>query len=433
MRRFAGCQVSVVGCALVAVAATAAFSGGAVAIAQVRLGGELGWQGQAVAGEVNPLTITVDNGTRTILSGVVRAEQRVGSGWRGQVAQRLRVPVVLAPGGRTRFVFPWPVEAGSDPITLSIEAGGTELARATLPLRPTVEKPVAVVGALAGPSARAVVVLAPEELPTDPLLLDSFSEVQVAPTAFISAAAQDALRAWVAFGGGVVTGMPTVPAIAPLGEGELRQALRDHGPRPPPVGLLVGGTVIYLIAIGYALPSLSRRSSPMGVALVLTVSLACGLFYPAVFDTPDARTAIEYSLNVWGVERFSRDVLSMVDRRGNRQEIEGWWVERVVPGFERAARDVSWVWESDGPRTVVQVEQGQTLFLLRYGGAWSGGGWEEVVGPGARVTVESGFGPLLGAVGPLLEEGDRVFLDAVAKRRDGVARYAYRLLWERDG
>jgi len=47
----------------------------AVAVAQpgwaeVRVGGEVGWQGQAVLGEVNPLTITVTNGTSSVLTSI---------------------------------------------------------------------------------------------------------------------------------------------------------------------------------------------------------------------------------------------------------------------------------------------------------------------------------------------------------------------------
>jgi len=434
MKRFAGCRFPVLGCAVVAAVVACALPGGLIGIAQVRVGGELGWQGQAVVGAVNPLTITVENGTSSVLSATLRAEQRLGSGWRGQVAQQLRVPVLLAPGGRTRFVFPWPVEAASDPVTIALDAGGVELARATLPLRLTVEKPVAGVGGMVGPSSAPVIVLAPDDLPEDPLLLDPFSEVWVAPTAFVTTAARDALQAWVAFGGGAVTGLPVRPAVGALRDADLQQALREHGPRPPPVGLLIGGTVIYLIAIGYSLPRLSRRSPSRGAALLLIVSVTFALFYPVLFDVPHGTTAVEYSLNVLDVRRFSLDSLGITCDRGGLREVPGWWVERVVPGSQRVGRDVTWEWAADGPRTVIQMDPGQTLFLYRYGSEWFGGGREAVVGPGARVTgAETGFAPLLAVLGPLVQEGDRVFLGVRADRRGGVAWHAYRVRWERDG
>jgi len=93
---------------------------------------------------------------------------------------------------------------------------------------------------------------------------------------------------------------------------------------------------------------------------------------------------------------------------------------------------VSWLWDSAGLRTVVQVDPGQTLFLFRYGTAWLGSGKEETVGPGTLIE-ERGFAPLLAAVGPLLQEGDRVVLDSTAERRGGVAWHVYRLRWERRG
>ncbi len=432
MRRFAGSWFPILGCAFVAVAAACGPAGSRVGVAQVRVGGELGWQGQAVVGEVNPLTITVENGTSSVLSATLRAEQRVGSGWRGQVTQRLRAPVLLAPGGRTRFVFPWPVEAGSEPVIVVVEAGGAELARATLSLRLSVEKPVAVVGSLAGPSSGPAMVLAPEDLPEDPLLLGPFSGVWVAPTAVVAAAARDALQAWVAFGGGAVQGLPMPTGIPSLRDDDLRQALRQHGPRPPPVGLLVGGTLLYLIAVGYALVPLSRRSSSWGAVLVLPVFMAVALFYPVLFGLPHDVSSVEYSMSSDKVAQFCLETLAVTSHRGGVWEVRGWWVERVVPGSQRVGRDVSWLWDSAGLRTVVQVDPGQTLFLFRYGTAWLGSGKEETVGPGTLIE-ERGFAPLLAAVGPLLQEGDRVVLDSTAERRGGVAWHVYRLRWERRG
>lgn len=403
--------------------------------AQVRVWGELGWQGQAVAGAVNPLAITVENGTGSVLSATLRAAQRVGSGWRGQAEQRLQAPLLLAPGGRARFVFPWPVEAGSEPVTVSVEAGGGELARTVLPTRLVVEKPVAVVGTVVTlPSSRPVLALAPEDLPEDPLLLSPFSQVQVAPTALVSSQARDVLLAWATFGGGSVTGLPMPAGVPPLRDGDLYDAVRRHGPRPPPVGLLVGGAALYLIALGYALPSLTRRGRPLGAAGLVALATCFALMYPVLYGSPQTQTVVQYGLTTSQLVRFGMDTLAVTAHRGSLWEGPGWWVERVPPGGEKAVRDVQWVWGRDGARTAVRIDPGQTVFLWRYGPAWVKGGAEQVVGPGRTVTRDDiGFAPLLAAVGSLLREGDRVFLDRAAERQGDLAWYGYRVRWERRG
>ncbi len=429
MRRIPGCRFPVLGWVLLA-----AVGAGGFGVAQVRVGGELGWQGIAVAGEVNPLAITVENGTGAVLSATLRAEQRLGSGWRGQVLQRLRVPVLLAPGGRTRLLFPWPVEAGSDPITVVLESGGAALAQATLPLRLEVEKPVAVAGALVGPSSGPVLVLSPADLPEEPLLLGPFSAVEVAPAAFVPAVARDALQAWATFGGGAVRGVPVPVATVGLRETDLRQALREHGQRSPPLGLVLGGTAIYLAVLGYALRPLSRRTRSSGIALLLPTFLAFSLFYSVWVEKPHGVITLQYSIIAHNVSRFSYDSLVVVSRRGGVVEIDGWWVERVVPGSQRTARVVSWVWTDRGARTSVEVDPGETLFLYRYGRGWVERGEAVEVGPEGWVgRVEPGFAPLLAAVGGHLREGDQLELDFTADRKGDAVWYVYRLRWMRDG
>ncbi len=408
----------------------------AVAVAQpgwaeVQVGGEVGWQGQAVLGEVNPLTITVTNGTSSVLSATLRVEQRVGSGWRGAGMQRLRAPLLLAPGGRARFAFPWPVEAGSAPVTVVVEEDGTELARATLPLRLMVEKPIATVGSVvAYPAGGPMIALAPEDLPEDPFLLSPFSEVRLTRGAVVSAPAAEALAAWAAFGGGLVRDGETPTVIPSLSAADLADAVARHGPRPPPRGLLIGGTVLYLIALGFALPPLSRRGRPWGMAALISVVLAFSLFYPLFFGSPQAITMLLYSLSSRDVSRFSYDTLVIVPIREGIQEVSGWWVERVPPGTERSGMDIEWAWGPDGPRTIVAANPGQTMILWRYGRAWAAGGTRHVVG---SVAVDAGFAPLLAAVGPVARAGDLVYTERIAERQGGAARYEYRLRWEPDG
>ncbi|HPD06831.1 MAG TPA: hypothetical protein PLC08_03010 [Candidatus Bipolaricaulis sp.] len=398
--------------------------------AEVWVGGELGWQGQAVLGAVNPLTITVTNGTSSVLSATLRVEQRVGSGWRGEGMQRLRAPLLLAPGGRAQFAFPWPVEAGSAPAVV-VEADGTELARATLPLRLMAEKPIATVGSVAAyPDGGPTIALAPEDLPEDPFLFSPFSEVRLTRGAVVSAPVAEALAAWVAFGGGLVRNGETPTVIPSLSAMDLDDAVARHGPRPPPRGLLIGGTVLYLIALGLALPPLSRRGRPWGIAALISAALTFALFYPVFFGSPQTTTLILYSLSTRDVSRFSADTLVVVPVRGGIQEVSGWWVERVSPGSERSGMDIEWVWGAEGPRTLVAMNPGKTLVLWGYGRAWSTGGTRHVVG---SVAVDAGFAPLLAAVGPVAREGDLVYTERIAERQGGVARYEYRLRWEPDG
>lgn len=400
--------------------------GGAGAVAQIRVGGELGWEGRAVVGEVNPLTITIENGTSTILIGTLVAEQRVGSAWRGQATQRLEAPLVLAPGGRARFAFPWPVEAGSEPVAIRVQGDGVELARATIPLRLAVEKPVAIVGTWVGElDAGPVVFLAPEEIPPDPFFLSPFSRIRIASPATVPAPSVASLRAWAAYGGGEVEGLPTVPSVSPPTDADLRAALRLHPPRPPPLGALIGGTALYLFLLGFALPPLARRARSPWISLLLIVSLAFSLMYGVLCEFPPSVNLIQYRLLLPDDIRFSLDTLLIVPQREGVWEVAGWWVERVPAGGERVATVVEWVEGGDGPRTRVALGAGQAAALWRYGPAWVEGGEEVVVGQGGRVDVGAAFAPLVAAIGAA--EGDRLFLDWAKERWGEVAVYTYRL------
>ncbi|MBC7170206.1 hypothetical protein H5T54_04665 [Candidatus Bipolaricaulota bacterium] len=434
MRRFAGALVPArlrgwgVGSLLVAAAAWC-IAGGEARAASIWLGGEVGWEGLAVVGEVNPLQVTVENGTSIPLTGTLVAVQRVGSGWRGQATQRLEAPVVLAPGGRVQFVFPWPVEAGSEPVTILVERDGVALARATVPVRPTVEKPVAIVGAGVGDlGSGPVVFLAPEELPDDPLLLSALSRVRIAPGATVSARPEAALRAWAAYGGGEVDGLPVAATASSPSDADLRAALRLHAPRPPPVGPLLGGTSLYLLLLGFALPALSRRGGAPRAALLLALSLSFSLVYPVLYDSPQNITAVQYTLTSSSDMWFCLDTLVVVPRRGGVWEVAGWWVERVPAGEERVVAAVEWFWGGEGPRTRISLGAGQAAILWRYGPAWVEGGEEVVVGPEGTVGVHAGFAPLVAAI--RAAEGDRLFVDWAEERRGEVAFSAYRLRWE---
>ena len=437
MKRLAGWGFPVLGCALLAAAATGVFFGGAVGIAQVRVGGELGWQGQAVAGVVNPLTITVENEVRSILVGTVTVEQTSGSGWRGESLLRLEAPVLLSPGGQRQFVFPWPVEAGSPPLRIAVRVDGRVVADVALPVRARVAKGVAVIG-VADPGAEAVhvVFLAPEDLPLDPFLYASWAKVRIAPGAVLAPRARDALRAWAAYSGGVVEGVPVPPVWTALADQDLETELERRQPRPAPVGAILGSAVLYLVALGYVLPPLARRGGHRVAGFFLPLCLGVALLYPLLSNTPHYVTVVQYSMSRSDVAWFGLDTLGIQARDERTVELVGHWVERPQAGMESALLRIEWVWGDDGVRTVVHLRQGKTAILWSYGRPWAppDAAWTAQAGEGERLArAEPGWGPALQALSPVGEEGNRIAAERVEDRRGDEGWTIYRLRWEPGG
>ncbi len=397
--------------------------------AQVRVTAELGWHGQAVVGEVNPLLIAVENGGASLLVAALHVEQNVGSGWRGAALQRIRAPVLLPPGGRTRFVFPWPVDAGSGPLKLVVAQAGAVVAQATVPIRLAVEKPVAVVGAWT-PLPGAALYLSADNLPHDPLLLSPFSRVEIGPGTVLSAPTADALRAWAAFGGGRVDGLSVPETVPLLLDPDVRRALDLHAPRPPAMGILIGGTIVYLVLLGYALPPLARRGTWKRTAALVAVSCGVAWFYPVLYRAPQDITSVQYSVSLSDVVRFCMDTTIVAHHRGGWWEGAGWWMERVPVSGARVGGEVEWVW-GEGVRTRVRLREGATIVLVRYGPVWTGEGEDlsEARLPGS----DPGFWPALFALGPALRAGDRLVGSKEGERAQGHAFYRYQVRWERRG
>lgn len=392
--------------------------------AQVEVRAELGWGGWAVAGEVNPLVVSVVNGSARPLAGTLQLEQRVGSTWRGQAQQRAQVPVLVPPGGQGRVLLPWPVEAVGEPLVVVLESEGDEVARTVFPVRPVPNRVVAVVGAVGTELQPPAVVLAPEDVPEDPLLLAPFAEVRIAPGTALSAGAWNALAAWVAFGGGSGEGIPTPRAIPPLGEADLRAALGRHSPRSAPAVLLLV-VVAYLVVLGYVLPSLATRGRGGGVTAAVAVFLALALFYPVWYGQPQNTTFVLYSITESDVVMYGLDTLAVTSRRGGEVALSGLWMERSRPGVERAHSGMTWVWGRAGAQTRVVLEPGKTLFLYGYSPPWNG--------TGRPAGTEEGFAPVLGVLQPLIGEGDQLFLDREETRKGDEFWALYRVRWERRG
>lgn len=381
--------------------------------AQVQLAAELGWQGIPVAGAVNPLWVAVENRSPSVLSGTLRVAGDAGSGWRGRVAQALQAPLLLPPGGRARLLFPWPVEVGGEPLRMGVEAEGRELAWISLPVRAALEKPLALVGIGGDLPGGPAAFLAPEDVPADPILLDPFWAVRV--SAPLPERAREALRAWAAFGGGVVEGAGAPPPLPPLGEEPLRALLRDRARQERPTLLLLALSAAYLALLGYALAALGR-GRPAPAAGLVAPFLAFALFYPVLVESPPLVTALQISISEESVVGFGLETLALVARRGGVVALPGHWVERRQAGLENVYSEIRWEWGKEGVRTLVRMNPGKTLILYRYGEAWTGEG-----------GVPLGVGPVAGLLGPLLEQGGR-WVVAEAHRRDGgVAWWVYRV------
>ncbi len=387
--------------------------------AQVQLTAELGWQGIPVARAVNPLWVTVENRSPSVLSGTLRAVGEAGSGWRGRVTQGLRALLLLPPGGRARLLFPWPVEVGGEPLRISVEAEGRELVRISLPVRAALEKPLALVGVGGDLPGGPAAFLAPEDFPADPILLDPFRAVRVAVP--LPARARETLRAWAAFGGGAVEGVLAPPSLPPLGEEPLRALLRDRARQERPTLLLLALSAAYLALLGYALAALGR-GRPAPAAGLLAPFLAFSLFYPVLFESPPLVTAVQISVNDESVVGFGLDTLAIVARRGGIVALPGHWVERRQAGLENVYSEILWEWGREGTQTLVRMNPGKTLILYRYGEPWAGEG-----------GVPLGVGPVAEALGPLLGQGGRWVVAEAHRRERGEAWWVYRVRGVGDG
>ncbi|MCX7750400.1 MAG: hypothetical protein N2320_02390 [Candidatus Bipolaricaulota bacterium] len=391
--------------------------------AEVRLSAELGWGGIAVADAVNPLWITVENPSASVFTGSLHVAQETGSGWRGRVGQRLTAPLLLPPGGRARLLFPWPLPAGTEPLAVWVEADGREEARLSVPVRPSLEKPVAVVGSAGPPPQGPAVFLAPDELPAAPALLSPFLRVFVPAT--LPPQAAEALAAWAAFAGGEVEGRSVPSPLPPPGEEALRTALRAHTARDGTALPILGLTVAYLVLLGFALARLPRgRWAPLAALAGTFTSFA--LLYPVLYETPPVETVVQYSISRSDIARYSFDVAAVSRRRAGVVVLDGQWFDAGERRSDQAYSAIAWEWGAGGPRTLVWANPGKTVILSRYGAPWDGAGGR----PGEGWA--GGVAPLA-VLGPLVRAGEAVRVEVKSGREGGRAWWVYRARWDRRG
>jgi len=143
-------------------------------LGQAELQATLGWGGVPVLERVNPLWVGVTNLGAGPLAGTLTVEAEIGSPWRGVASRALTAPVLLPPGGRAAFTFPWPLRRGTRELRLRLLTPEGTAGSMVLPFSPAMEPLTGTVGG-AGPGYS----LAPADL-TDPLLLHPFGELHVA-------------------------------------------------------------------------------------------------------------------------------------------------------------------------------------------------------------------------------------------------------------
>ncbi len=340
--------------------------------AQVALEAELGWEGHATAGEINPLWLRITNESPATVVGELVVRQHVVSPWRGAGQREMTKPLALGPGGHTRLVLPWPLALGAEELVVSYYADGAQLSSVEVKVE-LAPRPVRLyVGRPAAGVQPGTVVYAPEDLPRDPLVYSSVSAIEVAQGDTLSPSLQQALHTWR-----ILLSESQENSFAHPSSEELRNALRRAEFEGEAWWWYVLATILYLVAAGVLLGrwAQGRRWGFVGLSLVcLGLSL-----YGAVSPTVPLNT-IQYQ---WSVSRDDGVEVDMVwsglfSRRGQKITLDGLWADEQVVDEPGAGRDVHWEWGPEGWRTHVRFGQGDTLVLWTLDERAPTEGWKEV-------------------------------------------------------
>jgi len=338
--------------------------------APVTLGAQLGWQGRPVPGAINPLTITVENATGKVLSGTLTVRGEQAAAWRASPQHTLRCPVLLAPGARGRFLFPWPLELRGPRVVVELDAGPAGLFQTQVSAGGGLGKLVALVGApLPDPlPVEPLILLEPEDLPEEPALLTCFARVVVGPGVVLSPRAQAVLAAWGTYLGGQVEGLPVPLVWGGLSLAEAESFASLYGPRPAPRGLLVAVALGYILGLGYALPAWARGARPWGLAFVLGSGLGFALFYIVSYGVPESTVSVQTIIEVSTVPQFSYALCAVLGGTGGEWVAAGLWWSKD-PG-----KSLTWEWTPQGPATRVRLDPGERLVVWTVGPGWQGEG-----------------------------------------------------------
>lgn len=320
---------------------------------------EVGWAGRVVVSVVNPLWLTVSNPDPSPFSGEIQVAGRIGSPWRGEAGYTARIPLVLAPFGRTRFLIPWPVELGTTSVRVSVLHGEKEVFRQEVPLSLVVSR---LHGAIGPPGGPAELLLSPADLPENPFLLWPFFRID--QSFGLSERGQAVIGAWASFLGG--EGPRPPPCRVGLRPEPWRGKLHGTRPSPPLWAALLPGLALYLLALGPVLSAFSR-GRPASLALVATVFLGFSLFYGVWRETVPRLSAYKiYKIEVRcaSLTGFYLDLWGGVAWRAERVGLSGFWVE-VLPERGWDGLDLAWVYGPEGWRTEAVFTPGRPRLFLR--------------------------------------------------------------------
>ncbi len=329
---------------------------------RVSVVGQLGWEGHAVAGRVNPLWLEVENLTASPLSTQLRVHHRAGNEWRGEARRELILPLLLAPRGRITYHVAFPLDLGAR--HLVVEIGGEEVeARFDIPVNAVPQAIQLAVGpAAAVPGSAYPVRIEAAELPSDPLLLASVSALWVDPAVRLPAEAQAALLAWHLLLGGEKDGARTPVAAwpgAPVWEASLSETPLTR----VPAGFAATGLLLYLTLGVMALGRWERTGR--GAAVWTLAALALGLSWCSAgwWGTQEALVAHEWSITTHRVPRFELSWCGLFGRRGAGVELPGRWTDLLAPEDTLSGRDVRWVWGAEGWTTQLTIRAGDLRVL----------------------------------------------------------------------
>ncbi|HAF70388.1 TPA: hypothetical protein DCL37_03400, partial [Candidatus Acetothermia bacterium] len=276
------------------------------ALGEISVDASLGWGGVAVLGRVNPLWVTVKNPSGASVVGTLEVEWQIGSPWRGRAERCLSAPVVLAPRGQAKLLFPCPVERGTRELSIKVLSGSTPLATASLPVSPA----AAPLSGSAGGMAQGVI-LAPQDL-TDPLLLHPFGKIKA--TTPLPAEAQEALLSWAAFLGGELSGLPPPTPWEWPDRDDLSQAFSRLSLPHPPLAPLALAVATYLLGIGFFLPPAAHgRFRPLTISLTVTWGLS--LFSSVLYEPVSGTISCRWILRDDTVGRFGLEFTTLTSIR----------------------------------------------------------------------------------------------------------------------
>lgn len=341
---------------------------------QVVLTGELGWDGQAVSSEINPLWVHALNEGTTTINGELVVHQRIGSAWRGEADRRMRVPAPLVPGGTARWVLPWHLGPGGTELTVRYEAAGEILATqevdfslATRPLRVHV-------GRLAGEAAPGTVVLDPGELPLDLTVYSGVSTVVVDDALRLPADVRAVVDGWTVLLSTQHDASGPVPH--PSSE-QLRAILADASLESGRWWAYVFGTACFVLVALWLLRRWARGVARWaGAALAAVIGLA--LFTSVLYETPHGRISYYWSLEHDQVDGYALAWYGVFTRTDREVHLEGLWTDLLAADEMLAGRDLTWTRGRDGWETRASLVGGEIRTL------WS-------IGPCASSTVPQGW------------------------------------------